>query len=482
MSSFDSAYSGEYIPHNLRHVVRHMQNFRFNNLQLQTESQTEASAGSKVVVNLPSQGAINLSSLTMQGKVVAVDEGIQLPHCGIAGLVQRVDVSIGGAIVDSVQNYNQLYSMIKKWTCSSDRQRQASMSVSQGAPAAAQANGQVGTDLAASVALGDYNGTYTGAAGAALETEVQTGLIKTQKWNRNVCLNAATNEASFNYSSWIGLLGKDCHLQLDTLPSPVQITITLDDSSCVASHAGGGTYKLTDLAFRVQSVEFPLLSRSIYAMLSRNQPVPIPFTRWLNFQFSNAGGAVVNNRFSVATQCLSRIWVLNNLTSNMAHATRNAAARDTGAEIPKFVSCADGLTSYYAEVDNRRQSQYDVELAKNAYAWNLEQLGVNSDLDYDNEIEAMNIPGVAGSATGDSANYGSTNFYGSAWLALFNFAFNHYDSDSHDAISGINTMGLSSSCSVNARTGATTASTTSYFIETKSTLNVLPNRQIEVVY
>jgi hypothetical protein len=460
-----------------------MENFRFNNLQLQTESQTEATAGSKIVLNLPSQGAINLSSLTMQGKVVAVSEGIQLAHAGIGSLIQRVDVAIGGAIVDSVQNYNQLYSMVKKWTCSTDRQRQAGMSISQGAPAAAQANGQVGTDLAASVAAGDYNGTYTAAVAAgALATEIQTGLIKTQNWVRNVCLNAATESASFNYSSWLGLLGKDMFLQLDTLPSPVQITITLDDNSCVASHAGGGTFKLTDLAFRVQSVEFPLLSRSIYAMLSRNQPVPIPFTRWLNFSFSNAAGAVITNRYSVATQCLSRIWVQNNKTTHMAHATRNAAARDTGAEVPKFLSCADGLTSYYAEIDNRRQAQYDVELAKNAYAWNLEQLGVNSDLDYDNEIQAMNIPGVAASVTGDAVEYGSANFYGSCWLALFNFAFNHYDADSHDAISGINTMGLSSACSVNARTGATSASTTSYFVETRATLNVLPNRQIEVVY
>ena len=478
MSGYDSAYQGEYIPHNLRAIVRRMENFRFNNLKLQTESQTEAAAGSKIVVNLPSQGAINLSSLTMSGKVEAVSHDVQLPHIGLPGLVQRVDVSVGGAIVDSIQNYNLLFNLVKKWTCSSQRNRQSSMGMRTGAVGAGTINGQVGTDLAAAVAAAPYNGALAGPTAAQINAE----LIKTNKQVANCSLAAAGNSAAFNYSSWLGLLGKDLFLQLDTLPSPVQITITLDDSSCVASSNAAGTFKLTALEFRVQSVEFPLLSRSIYAMLSRNQPVPIPFTRWLNFQFANAGGAIVNNRWSVATQCLSRIWATNNLTSNMAIQTRNAAAQDTGADVSKFVSCADGMTNYYAEVDNRRQSQYDVTLARNAYSWCLEQLGVNSDLDYDNLIEAMNIPGVAGSATGDAVDYGSCNFYGSAWAAIYNFAFNHYDADSHDAISGINTMGLSSTCSVNARTGPTSASTTHYFVETKAVCNVLPNRQIEVIY
>ena len=114
MSGYDSAYSGDYIPHNLRTIVHRMENFRFNNLKLQTESQTEAAAGSKIVVNLPSQGMISLDSLTMCGKVESVNADVQLPQCGVAGLIQRIDLSIAGAVVDSIQNYNQLYSMIKK--------------------------------------------------------------------------------------------------------------------------------------------------------------------------------------------------------------------------------------------------------------------------------------------------------------------------------------------------------------------------------
>jgi len=482
MSEFGQ--SSEYIPHNLRMTVKRMDNYRQNNLKLQVQSQTEAAAGSKIVVNLPSQGMINLDSLTMCGKVVAVSHDVQLPQSGIGGLIQRVDVSVGGAIIDSIQNYNLLFNTVKKWTTSNPANRQSAMALTTGAVGAGTADGAVGTDLAASYGSGDYNGTYSAAvAGGALEQEIQNGLGKPQRWLRNVSLAAATNSASFNYSSWLGLLGKDLYLQLDTLPSPVQITITLDDSSCTTSTNAAGTYKLTDLHFRVQSVEFPLLSRSVYAMLQRNQPVPIPFTRWVNFSFSHgAGSAVVNDRWSVASQCISRVWTVNNQTVNMNHDTRSAALQDAGYDVEKFISCADGMTNYYLEVDNRRTSQYDFALADNAYATVLEAMGVNSDTSYDNCIDAMGAPAAAASINGGYATYGSNNFYGSSWLALFNLAFNAYDRDGHDSISGVNSMGLSAALSYNARTGAAQASTQNYFVETKAILNILPNRVVETVY
>jgi hypothetical protein len=480
MSGYDSAYSGDFVPHNLRYIVNRMENFRFNNLKLQTESQTSASASSKIVVNLPSQGMINLDSLTMCGKIKAITHDVQLPQCGVAGLVQRVDLSIGGQVVDSIQNYNQLYSMLKKWTCPTARNRQSAIGCVTGARAAGTVANRGGDEVAAPFSNG-YAGVLS-TAGNPTKVEYDNAMVEDKRYLRNCSLAAATNEVPFNYSSWLGLLGKDTYLQLDTLPSPIQISITLDGTNCVRSTNVAASFELNSLYFKVQSVEFPLLSKTLYAMLSRNQPVPISFTRWTNFQFSNAAGAVVNNRFSVATQCLSRVWVTNNLTSNIAIAAQTAAQQDRGIDVGKFLSGSDLSNLWYCELDNRRQSQYDVDINRDGYHWNLSQMGVQNDLDYENLITSAGGANAVMTATGNVVAEGTNNYVGSAWLMLFNFAFNHYDNDGHDSISGVNTMGLSSSLSVNARTGCNGACTTSYFVEQKAVCNILPNRQIEVIY
>jgi hypothetical protein len=462
MSGYDSAYSGEYIPHALRTIVSRISNFRKNNLRLQTESQTSSAAGGKIRVNLPTQGLIDLGSLQFSGVVKGLSQTIKLPHAGVAGLIQRVDVEIGGVVVDSINDYNKLYSMLRVWTVGRPRNRLAALASC--------------TELAAPFANGDFLESYSTPS----EAEIVAGMKSTKEF----CLGkeiAAGGEVPFNYSSWLGWLGQHRFLQMDTLPAPVSITITLDSAACTTGVAGG-SFELIDVFFNVQAVEFPLLSRSLYAMLERDTPIPMPFTRWINFAMANSNGAVVANRFSVSTQALARVWVQSGLQTAQDRTDQSLTDTIRATDVAKFVSCADGANNFFLEVDNRRTSQYDIDMGRQSVSWVLGQLGVENDTDYECLLGSEGLRTVAGNENGAVATYGSYNYFGSAWALVYSLCFNEYDREDTHNVSGLNTQGMSAAIQHNARVGFTSAATTTYHCETKAVMNILPNRQIEVVY
>jgi len=463
MSGYDSAYSGEYIPHQLRTIVNRISNFRKNNLRLQTESQTSAAVGGKIRVNLPTQGLIDLGSLQFSGKVKGLSQTIKLPHSGVAGLIQRVDVEIGGVVVDSINDYNKLYQMLRVWTTGRPRNRLSAF--------------ETCTELAAPFASGNYLASVT--AGGVTGPEYTAGQKSTLEVVDNRTL-AANGEAAFNYSSWLGWLGQHRFMQMDTLPAPVAITITLDSATATGG-ASGGSFEINSIVFNCQAIEFPLLSRSLYAMLERDQPIPMPFTRWVNFAMANAAGAVVNNRFSVSSQAIARVWVQSGRQSIQSRDDATTE-NETGADVQKFLSSADGANNFFLEVDNRRTSQYDVDMTRQSVAWVLGQLGVENDTDYECLLRSEGSQSYASDATGDVDNFGTYNYFGSSWALVYSLCFNEYDREDTHNVSGLNTNGLSSAIVHNARTGFTSAATTNYHVETKAVMNILPNRQIEVIY
>ena len=118
-------------------------------------------------------------------------------------------------------------------------------------------------------------------------------------------------------------------------------------------------------------------------------------------------------------------------------------------------------------------------------AWVLQQLGVESDSDYENLRGALGVCGTAAGATGGNstvATSGSYSYFNTAWALVYSLCFNEYDLDDSHNISGLSTQGMSASIQHNARTGFTSAASTMYSVETKAIMNVLPNRQIEVTY
>jgi hypothetical protein len=471
MSGYDSAYSGDYIPHKLRTLVNRMENYRVNHLKLQTESQTSASSSERIVVNMPSSGLVNLASFTMSGKYKGTTATGTLPHCGIAGLIQRLDVTIGGQVIDSISNYGQLYQLLKNYTDSPAHNRQVAL----GQGIAASGTQQGGGELAAPMVNGTY-GVIDDTSTATVKSSQEAINQASARFMQNVSVAAAA-ELPFNYSNWLGLLGKDCYLQLETLPAPIQVVITLDSKKCLGG-AGTADFELNSLYFKIDAVEFPKLTNSLAAVLSANQPVPIPFTRWVNFNFSNSAGAVIANRFSIATQCLSKIWVNAVKQTNYAQ----AAAADARNNL-QFVSDCDSSTDWYLEVDNRRTSQYNIDQEVEGYDWIQNELGVKGDLDYDNLLSGMGEFSTATNTDGNKADYGTNNFFNSAWAVVFNLGFNDYDHDDYNNISGINTAGLSSSVVINALKGYQSADhQTNVFAETKAILNVMPNRVISVDY
>ena len=483
MSGYESAYSGEYIPESLRVLTKRMENYRKNHLKLQTQSQTSAGSGSKIVVDLPASGMIDLGSITMCGKVKNQDSAasIELGFGGVGTLFQRVSVSIGGVVVDSINDYNKLFQHLKTWTTKDAHNRQAAIggvvttAAIVGTPAVYGDNG--GTDLAAQL---QYGAALQNNAGTP-DVNVLNGIAKNaQRYHRKVAI-AADGTKNFNYSNWLGFLGRGGYMQMDLLPAPVQIEVILDSNKAVAG-AATADFSLEELYFKVASVEFPLLSKALYAMVGANRPLPIPYTRWVNFSFSNTAGAVVSNKFSLATGCLSNILVTS--TPNTANARVAATA---GQNVAQLLSQCSGSTGWYCEVDSRRQSQYDINMAREGYDWTLGQWGVRNDGEYDNLISSVGDhatnSGTSPSFNSKVALCGSLNYFNSSWLLPFSFSFNEYDADSASNISGVNTNGLSSSIALNATTGFQAVDhTTNIYCETKAILNIMPNRQIRVDY
>lgn len=470
MSGYEGAYSGQYIPHKLRTLVHRMENYRVQQLKLQTESQNSAGAGERIIVNLPSSGLIDLSQLTMCGRYKGLTATGTLPMAGVSGLISRIDIEIGGQIVDSVSRYNELYTVLKTYASSKAHNRQQAL----GAAVAASGTNQGGQDLSAPYVNGTF-GAIDATSTATVKTS-QEAINQASAEYRAGQAVAAAAEVNFNLSTWVGFLGAGHVLQMDTLPAPVQIIITLDTGR-VLGGAGTADFELNSLYFKVPAIEFPLLSNSIYALLDRSA-VPVPFTRWVNFSFSNTAGALVANRFSIATGCLSRVWCNAVKQTNYAQAVA-ADGRDNLA----FVSDCDSSTNWWIEVDSRRSSAYNVDQAREGYNWALSQLNVASDLEYENLVSGMGEHATATNADGNVADYGTHNFFNSAWLLPFNFSFGDYDDESHSNISGLNTNGLSSSIQINALSGYQSADhQMNVFCETKAVLNVMKNRVVSVDY
>lgn len=456
---------GEYIPHSLRTIVNRISNYRTNALRLQVESQRTAALGAKVRVNLPSQGLINIGSLQMSGTLDVAGATIKLASSGISSLIQRVDLVIGGVVVSSINEYNKLYHMLRAYTVGRPRNRLASFAQT--------------TELCSPIANGDYLSAVT--AGGATGPEVTAALTSTNEVVANQ-LFAAGSSTPFQLNSWLGLIGRDIFLQMDSLPSPVSLTLTLDSAACVGG-INAGIPSLANLEFNVEAVEFPLFSRSLYAMLERNTPIPIAFTNWTNFTMSNAAGAVVNDRFSVSTQALQRVWCQNGVAA--LGVRDNAAATQDGQEVDKFLSNCDVANNFYLEVDNRRTSQYDVDMTQQGISWVLSQLGVESDTDYECLLGSLGVHATVAGATGGNgtvATSGSFSYFNTSWALVYSLCFDHYNREDANNVSGLSTQGMSASIQHNARTGFTSSASTMYSCESKAILHILSGRQIEVTY
>jgi hypothetical protein len=466
--------SGEYVPQRLKYLVNRLENFRVQHLKLTAESTSTAASGDKITFNLPSQGLANLESFTLSGKCEAVTNAAVLPMNGVSGLISRIDVSAGGVVISSCQNYNQLHQVLRQWTIGRTANRQQSL------------GGGVGNDSALSVG-GDelvapfIHGTFGSLTATPTAAEVQDIVQASAAYQKAVQITAGSaNSIPFNLSSWLDFLGMEQGYVLDlaTIPAPLQIQITLDTSRVLGKTAAGATdFKLTDLYAKLDVIEFPLMSRAIMAMLNAGETISVPFTRYLSYSFANASGAGISNRFSVASQCLSKLWI-NNVKSDFY--TQDTAA--DGRNQKMFVSDADSSSDYWCEIDNRRTATYNINLKNEGYDWCKCALGARH-ADYDNLYTGMGGHATATNANGNVAAYGTYNYFNSAFSLVFNFGYADWDADSNANVSGYNSQGLSSAVVVNATTGNQSADhTQNIWAETKAVLNIQRGRVISVDY
>lgn len=466
--------SGEYVPQRLKYLVNRLENYRVQHLKLTAESTSTANSGDRITFNLPAQGLANMESFTLAGLCEAVTNDAVMPMNGVSGLISRIDVSAGGVVISSCQNYNQLHQVLRQWTLGRTANRQQSIGGGVGNDSALPVGGD---ELAAPF----IHGTFGSLTATPTADEVKDIVQASAEFQKATKITAGSaNSIPFNLSSWIDFLGMEQGYVLDlaTLPAPLQVQITLDTSRVLGDVGGSATdFKLTDLYAKLDVIEFPLMSRAIIAMLNAGESISVPFTRYLSYSFANASGAGISNRFSVASQCLSKLWINNVKSTNYSQAT----AAD-GRNQLMFVSDADSSTDYWCEVDNRRMSTYNINLKNEGYDWCKCSLGARH-ADYDNLYTGMGSHATATNANGNVAAFGTYNYFNSAFSLVFNFGYADWDADSNANVSGINTQGLSSAVVVNALTGNQSAAhTQNIWAETKAVLNIQRGRVISVDY
>lgn len=465
--------SAPYVPEKLKFLINRLENYRVQNLKLTAESTSTANSTDRIVFNLPAQGLADISSFTLSGTYKAITDGGVLPQNGVSGLIQRIDVSAGGVVISSCQNYNQLHQILRQWTTDPQSNRQRAIGSGQAGSGVVQG----GDELVAPFVVGNFT-DLVDTTTATLKSSGEQILRSTAKYVKNIS-RAVNEELPFNLNSWIDFLGvEQGHvMDLSTLPAPLQIQITLDGSR-VLGGAGTADFQLTNLYAKLRVIEFPMLSRGIMSMLDSGNTLSVPFNRYLSYSFANDSGALISNRFSVATQCLSKLWVNNVRTANYTQIAGSTKGRNNAM----FISDADKSNNYWVEVDNRRVSSYNIDLPQEGYEECLQALGAKHE-EYDNLYGAMGVHNRNANVDGNTADYGTYNYFNSAFAMVFNFGYNDWDTDSNANVSGYNTNGLSSSLAIQSLVGNQSANhTMNVFAETKAVLNIQKGRVISVDY
>jgi len=302
---------------NLTYFLDRLQGFSTNIFRLETNGSDSATANKIIRFSLPSNALLNMRSFALHfnAKTTAASAGARLP-AKIDSLIERVEVTAGG--IQLSQGLN-LYNVLRH---------------AKDALMGDKTNSVCGhPDIIRTISPVDGFGFVdTNDANAAI--------LSGTKGERYPSTN---KQAQFVVNHWEGFIGTCEPKIVDAAILPdLVVSIYLADNNVLTTSAGvakegAGTSDLTDAgaggaAYELNNIHATIesigLADAVYdnmvsSMIAQKGFIEMPFKQYISFNNTHSG----STRFSVATQCLDRVWVAFRADS---YATQAAPIRVKG--------------------------------------------------------------------------------------------------------------------------------------------------------
>lgn len=433
----------------LQYVLNRISGFTTNTFKLQPNGSAEAVAGQIVRIALPQNSLVNFKSFAFHFDAAitgATGEGRLPPNVGIGSLIERVEVTCGGLQIAAGNNFYNVLAAAKQ------------------------------------AVMGEMCDPILGHPEV-----VRNKSYHTSDGNDGITAKKEVN-AHYVVDKWCGFLGSVAPsiIDLGLLPEVV-IQITLASNTvCIDAEdtttnfetdaSTGGTpapvYKLTNMYATVECVGMAdgTYESMVSAQMSQVGYLELPFKNYVSFQDHTKSSV----KFSVASQSISRIWVVHRDDDFQAaggavpitgHRTHNAAGdfndvmdynkeRYTSAAF-NFPLPPDANQKHYITINGAMVPQWQASVE------DMFQITKNSVLGGKHQMKYGLLT--------MKANYG-----------VFCVRLNLPESEYSNTITGIDSRGISANMFYNME-GVSADKHINIFVETDSVLRVGQGLQAEVI-
>jgi hypothetical protein len=315
------------LPENLQFFVKRIAGYSRQTYRLQSVNNDQAVAGGFVVIDLPNNALVDLSTFDLHFRATSTGTGgnTRLPR-HIETLIDSLHVEVNGQLVSSIPtNYNQVMSMVLDSSCGVDTMRRR----------------QILQNAAPLTAPGS--------------------------------VDAAT---AYCIQNWLGFLGSAQPQCIDTgALGNVRIRIGLSTAAVVLLGAGASApgFSLTDIFATIDclSIDDGEFHQSYSNFLASGGILEIPYQDIYSFSAGNiqSSGTL---RFSLSTQSLDMVmatFVENTTTNNLDTVTGTTRY---------FKRTGDGITGWQFGINNVMYPQYRPDSSQ-AYAILTNALNVSQD-------------------------------------------------------------------------------------------------------
>jgi len=293
-SNISSPDSSFYVPDALKFYVNRL-SFSKNRVRLQALSSQTASASGQIIVRLPSNTMLNMSSLTMTASIRASiaaaqpNEGVALPTNLDYSLIESLSlISNGGIISQPFLNYKLIANVLND--------------VYGGDEKISNRNALQGSYPSPLI---DYSALLTvgGADQAYVPFSINSWISPTQSMSPSY-IN--TN-----------LLG-DLELRITLVDTSILMSGDVADGTSIGGLQTRCNYNIKDINFYIEtaSVQNTILDQAIDSKLKSGEPILIPFENVFSFQQTNSG-ASFNQRFSVSSQSINKVIAVTQLNTDI---------------------------------------------------------------------------------------------------------------------------------------------------------------------
>ena len=262
-------------PKNVAYGLSMLAGYHRNTFKIETVSASAVGAGRVIRVNLPENAIIDLKSFrwvinsARAGAVVGTTAGSRQVFPFVQGMIQRMEVSVGGISVSQGFNeYNSAFRLLR--------------------------NARVPTSKSLSIDAALQNQT--------LDTSVATA----QQNIYMVC------------QDWLSIFGDPSTRFIDTGKTGViSVAITLADDAVLPVVSGlaiptssSSTYVLDNFYFTIDCISMSdgMYDELVSRMISRDGYIPLSFNEYTSFQQDNLGGTTNQIRFALNSQSVNKIY------------------------------------------------------------------------------------------------------------------------------------------------------------------------------